>query len=280
MGATDEPPLKKFKALFEASGPGRSGAASFDEDAVLGTGTVGITSQTQSQTQGFVRRPAAGSSLSALREEEEESFTPGADAQRGTKRTLDAVEEEDQDIEMADTNSGGTETQPAKKRQALENANSVERTAAGQSPKTDKKERERKPGAPVGKPDTDVDFLKAVASTKKGKKAENAFDREFNNLRISKPKTGDTQDRQEVEEEWRKFSDFGDDAGLKGNFMVVMEMDVPMKERGENLDQERTGQNGRSREVPEQWRDKPDFKKFKKVRLLINGHACKQFSYL
>ena len=38
--------------------------------------------------------------------------------------------------------------------------------------------------------DTDAAFLQALASTKRGKRREDDFDREFNNLRISKPEIG------------------------------------------------------------------------------------------
>lgn len=275
--------MKKFKALFDASDPTRAGAGSFDEDVLLGTGGTGATtSQTQSQTQGFVRRPAVGSSLAVLREEEEESQTPGGEAQqRGTKRSLNTVQE-DRDVEMVDVDGEGEVAEPVRKRQALEDVNSVERSSATattgslnkSSPKSNKKERNL--GAPVGKPDTDVEFLKAVASTKKGKRAEDAFDREFNNLRISKPKLGevDEERQREEEEEWRRFTDFGDDAGLRGNFMVVMEMDVFRREKGGEVGTgERTGQAGKEREVPEQWRDKPNFKKFKKVRLVLRNQS-------
>jgi hypothetical protein len=259
----NEPPLKKFKALFDASDPTRSGAASFDEDAVAGTGASGVGSQTQSPTQGFVRRPAVGSSLDALREEEEESLGTPKSASRGTKRTLEAVHEEDGDVEMVGGEVEGGER--PKKKLALDHFDSTQHTTTtAEEAKSEKKDKERNPGAPVGKPDTDVEFLKAVASTKKGKRTEDVFDREFNNLRISKPKPEDAKRQQEdEEEEWRKFTDFGDDGGLKGNFMVVMEMSVY---RSDGNSAPRSGL--RDKELPEEWRDKPNFKKFKKVRLV------------
>ncbi|KXN89540.1 hypothetical protein AN958_05566 [Leucoagaricus sp. SymC.cos] len=247
--AEEEPPLKKFKALFEASDPDRVGAPSFDED---GIGTGSLASQTQSHADGFGRKPITASTLSALREEEEESLASSEFTQRGTKRARGVDHEGDQDVEMADVDRTGGDGQPARKRQTLESTQNVERSAAitgltTQSPTAQKTGKGRNPGAPVGQPDTDAEFLKAVASTKKGKRAEDVFDREFNNLRISKPKAvgSETQQREEEEEEWRRFTDFGDDTGLRGNFMVVLEMDVYRK-RGN------------------QWRDKPNFKKFKK----------------
>ncbi|KAF9445795.1 hypothetical protein P691DRAFT_251672 [Macrolepiota fuliginosa MF-IS2] len=266
-----EPPLKKFKALFDASDPSRPETGSIDEDVLFSTGARTTTSQTQSQTQGFVRRPAVGSSLTALREEEEESQNAGG-TQRGMKRSLGAVQEEDRGVEMVGANDDGEGAEPARKRQALENVNSVERTTATtaipvtKSPKSSTAQKEKQPGAPVGKPDTDAEFLKAVASTKKGKRTEDVFDREFNNLRISKPRLREVNEEGQREEEWRKFTDFGDDAGLRGNFMVVMEMSIFRKEkkRGGEDGEEETEQVGAGKEVLEQWKDKPNFKKFKK----------------
>ncbi|KAF7760865.1 hypothetical protein Agabi119p4_10274 [Agaricus bisporus var. burnettii] len=259
MASENEPPLKKFKALFDASDPTRSGAGSYDEDAIMGT----ASSPTQSQTQGFVRRPAAGSSLNALREEEEELEESTQSAARGVKRPLDVVREEDGDVEMVGIGAEGDE--PPRKKQALNNSESAQHEATtSEPPKSNKKDKERDPGAPVGKPDTDAGFLKAVASTKKGKRTEDAFDREFNKLRISKPKPEDVQ-RQErdEEEEWRKFTDFGDDADLRGNFMVVMEMNVYRNDEGGSTPVG-MGRGTRNKELPEEWRDKPNFKKFKK----------------
>lgn len=104
----------------------------------------------------------------------------------------------------------------------------------------------------VNKLDVDTAFLKAVASTKKGKKKEDDFDRDFNNLRISRPEL-DCQ-----EEEWNIVDDFGKDTGIRGNFMVILEMDVP---DNRNCLQRRP--------VQSDWRGLPNFKKFKKVCLLF-----------
>jgi hypothetical protein len=158
---------------------------------------------------------------------------------------------------------------PPNKKQALNRSDSVQHeTTAAEPAKSSKKDKERNPGAPVGKPDTDAEFLKAVASTKKGKRTEDAFDREFNNLRISKPIPEDAERQQrDDDEEWRKFTDFGDDAGLRGNFMVVMEMNVYRSDEQGSSAPARMGTGLRNKELPEGWRDKPNFKKFKKVCL-------------
>ena len=108
-------------------------------------------------------------------------------------------------------------------------------------------------GAAPGKPDKDEAFLKALASTKRGKKHEDAFDREFNNLRISKPDA----DREQQIAEWDVLADFGDDTHVRGNFMVIVEMDVP-EHRANSRDASHEPERA-------EWRGKPDFKAFKKV---------------
>lgn len=255
---TEEPPLKKFKALFDASHPDNAGTGSFDEAAMEGvySGTLGALTdtQTQSQTQEGRSRPRSGAAtnLSVLREEEEETLPDTIEPQneqRGKKRALDDV-----DVDLGESHDGPS---GAKKR-AIANVNAVEKLAskttkpdsirAGSKPPTSKS---TKPGAAPGKPDKDAAFLKAIASTKRGKKTEDAFDREFNNLKISKPDLV----HEEPEKEWAILEDFGDETNVRGNFMVVVEMDVP-----DNVSRPRRALT----EVPE-WQGKPNFKKFKKV---------------
>jgi len=210
------------------------------------------------------------SSLAILREEEEESQGPTT-ATRGLKRRMESVDEDvemqtvDHELIPSPPEAGGPP--PAKKR-ALDCLNAVERTAnviaTGAAFTSNNKPLSKTPftaaqpakgknnGAPVGKPDTDAAFLKAIASTKRGKKTEDAFDREFNNLKISKPELVDNPD---PEQEWAVLAEFGDDSGLRGNFMTVVEMDLYKKD--DDPAQQRT--------VNHSWDGKPNFKKFKKA---------------
>jgi hypothetical protein len=150
---------------------------------------------------------------------------------------------------------------PATKRRAVQDVDAVQ--PSGRNDVASTATRSKPPFAPVkrptsksgsapGKPDTDAAFLRAVASTKRGKKAEDEFDREFNKLKISKP---DMQ-HHEQEKEWAILDDFEEDKGIRGNFMVVMEMDVYSKN-----DRRHTPVNTASLE----WQIRPNFKKFKKV---------------
>ena len=59
------------------------------------------------------------------------------------------------------------------------------------------------------------------------------------------------------EEEWDLVDDFGKDTGIRGNFMIIVEMDIPAKEH--------RGQDS----AVTNWGEKPNFKKFKKVLLKL-----------
>lgn len=269
-----EPPLKKFKALFESTNPGselESSDAMELEGESAGFAVSGET-QSQTQTQGQHHRTSRSigvSSLAVLREEEEETQSNFNSHERGTKRRL--ASEDDVEMQVANHDSTSDLSEPVRKRMALENVNSVTPVAQGAEQTTapttaptvwtkptsasvTAKDKATS-GAPPGKPDTDVAFLKAIASTKRGKKTEDNFDREFNKLKISKPEL----DRRDPEEEWGVLADFGDDSGLRGNFMVIVEMDV-------SHDKLCDASALSERLINRQWDGKPNFKKFKKVR--------------
>jgi hypothetical protein len=110
-------------------------------------------------------------------------------------------------------------------------------------------------GANFGEPDTDKRFLTALASMKKGKKSEDSFDREFNNLRISKPDI----EREVKEQEWDLLDGLDDEHDVRGNFMLVVELDVYKKGGSAGRGTLRTGRID--------WEGKPDFKKFRRVCL-------------
>ena len=241
-----EPPVKKFKALFDASNPERD--------------TLSTQTETQSRGSRTLWSGNEGPILSVLQEEEEEESQIGDinsnPTPRVSKRRLESVDE-DSEMDVVEREASGNAFS-AKKR-AVENVNAVERSegplkppstrAASKPPSSAIPAKKDKQGAAPGKPDTDAAFLKAIASTKRGKKAEDKFDREFNNLKISKP---ELEQEQEPEEEWGVLADFGDDTDLRGNFMVVVELDVYKKDKENSV-------------VNHAWAGKPNFKKFKKV---------------
>jgi hypothetical protein len=282
----EEPPLKKFKALFEASHPTRSGAESFvqesgafDDDELMSMANVG--SQTQSQTQSGSKRPTrSGNGATALRavqeEEEEETQMPVDGSELGKKRKERSFDGDD-DVEMAgveqvlNSASGSSSGNgPASKKRAVE-GNAVERATskppsavAGPSKvpapakPIGKKGAAVTAGAATGKPDTDTAFLKAIASTKRGKKTEDEFDRDFNKLKISKSDLRGEETEQRPD--WELLDTFGDESNLRGNFMVIQDLDV-FKVDGD------PGPRKRAVGTDPRWEGKPDFKKFKKARL-------------
>ncbi|KAJ7442642.1 proline-rich protein [Mycena latifolia] len=288
----EEPPLKKFKALFEASDPARSGAESFvqgsgafDEDELMSMANVG--SQTQAESQSGSKRSArSGSGVAALgavqEEEEEESQLPiaGSSAtdlgKKRKERSFDGDDVEMAGVEQALNAASESSAGPAAKKRAVQ-SNTVERAtsnppslAAGPSNATKvlaptkpigKKGDAVTAGAATGKPDTDTAFLKAIASTKRGKKTEDDFDRDFNKLKISKSDL--RADEIDHRPEWELLETFGDETNLLGNFMVIQDLDVFRAEGG--------GSRKRAVANDPRWDGKPDFKKFKKQKNTVAG---------
>jgi hypothetical protein len=249
------PPLKKFKDLFDASDPDKVASEEY-QTFTSGSSNLVRTSnrhtQLQSMTESESTETQSGSrgALGVVAEEEEESQglseTRDGSEIRGAKRKA---------VDLDHGEIGIVEASQAKK-QAVENVNAIQPTATRLSKPPSKPSgptvtKLQKGGAAPGKPDTDAAFLKALASTKKGKKTEDQFDLQFNQLKISKPDL----ENEEREKEWALLETFGDEKNVRGNFMVVVEMDVFT----------RVTSNSRG-QLAAEWQSRPNFKKFKKVR--------------
>ncbi|KAF8648879.1 hypothetical protein AX16_006154 [Volvariella volvacea WC 439] len=92
----------------------------------------------------------------------------------------------------------------------------------------------------------DTLFLKATSSKKRGKKEEDNFDREFNDLKLVKPELQHSR----PEDNWNVPANFEDDS-IRGNFMVIVDIEVlPRTQKRGSLDST--------------WDGRPNFKKFKK----------------
>ena len=253
--STERPALRKYRALFEASDPDRVDSQmpmsldeTMDDDENM----------TVAEEIMEVPRPVA---LPAVPEEEElQSQTPTL-VSNAAKRKAEDMTDGTNDA----TGAGGSRA----KRRALEDSGRANQAEPSQAPKEaapisktqQATQHKRKDGASTGaapgKPDQDAKFLKALASRKKGKKNEDEFDREFNNLRISKPDV--QQEEARPQEDYNILADFCDDEDLRGNFMVVMEMEVPeRRRRGIRRGDERVD-----------WEGRVDFKKFKRVHIII-----------
>lgn len=266
-----EPPHKKYKALFEESDPDRIAQSLNDATTQNGTFMGGSLTQPETPSDALTQeRARPGKPLLAVLEEEEESM-PGTSVPAETQAKSQGRKRKaaGEDIDMDED-----ETRPAKRRaegaesetQAapVQEGASTRKRASSKAPSSkvftsasnkSQAATQKPAGAAPDELDKDEAFLKAVASTKRGKKHEDEFDREFNNLRISKP---DLQ-REEVEKEWAVLEDFGEEGDMRGNFMVVVEMEV-FKKEGTSRDAVRTT-GGRL-----DWEGRPNFKKFKKVK--------------
>lgn len=243
--------LNKFKTLFEESGRGELDSLSTED---------GLGAQ--------MSQP-----LKALREEEEETQSQpqsGGEPRRLVRKrklpSIEEMEEDSQDVEMRESQSD-----PRKKR-AVEGANAIEplqglREENNAEPSNSKSDpnppssdvKTKAKGAEPGKPDVDISFLKAVATLKRGKRTEDDFDREFNQLRISRPKMAVERSKEnQAPWAWEGLDNdnFERDIGIRGNFMQIVEIDVwrdqqpAQRYRGDRID----------------WEGRQNFKKFKKVR--------------
>jgi len=275
--------LDKYKALFDASNPDRA------------------LSETQLET------PVGVGMLNAVPEEQESQGQSQSGDARGTKRSRadDDVEMVDASAEAGGNAENGEQIRPPKRRAVGADAaaqqpvpmpppatqpkpnsalTQTQNCGAGEAAAT-RINRTAKPlssaKSSTNKLDTDEDFLKAVNSMKRGKKHEDDFDREFNQLRITNPKAKKKQDKDQKPKQitedavgtattsddaaatsrpWDAIDDFGD-VGLRGNFMVVVEMDV---QRGSV----RSTLTARNQDAANsEWVGRPNFKKFKKVRI-------------
>lgn len=231
---SQEPPLKKFKALFDASDPAKMSVDSRGVQDVYDIAmrdSVGLSQVGESLTQSDSRplhsqASAPPRTLDAVAEEEEESGH--SQSRRNTvprSRRKSPLPQEIQESPVDTTQDPGMSRKPPSKRTKSKTTQSHQI-------------------------DTDPAFLTAVASRKgKKKSAEDEFDREFNNLRISKP---DIRPEEE-ERAWEILGDFDSEASnLRGNFMVVIDLDV-LPRKSSHVVATRT------------YDGRPNHKKFKKV---------------
>lgn len=237
----EEPPHKKFKALFEASDPNKiilEGSQAFDAayDNVVGT-------QNESVTQ-TLRSPAfvVPMRLPVVAEEEESLSGPSQRAKSVAFEVAPQVEEGGAPLSQMSVTQTRTKSKAPPSRQSSEPLQ-----ATTKSRKTI--------GSDKHVVDKDEAFLTAVASKKRGKKAEDEFDREFNKLRITKP------DLLREEQQWTDMGDF-DLPNIRGNFMVIVDLEV--YKHSDHYSETVANKTRVSANT-----SVPNFKKFKKK---INGH--------
>lgn len=245
--AREDPPLKKFKALFDASDPDKMTVVPHglrDANDIAMGDSVGFTQGGESITQNDSRPShsqitAPQRMLDVVAEEEEESgqslVGPTVSALPLPRRKSPLLQEAQGSHADATQNSGKSGGAPGK--------------------------RTRSKHAQSHQIDTDPAFLTALASRKGRKKTgEDEFDREFNKLRISKPGI-----HHEEEQAWEILGDFDiEGRNLRGNFMVVIDLEVFRR------NSDRGGKSGAARTYD----GRPNFKRFKKVRAVEIRCAC------
>ncbi|KAH7923577.1 hypothetical protein BV22DRAFT_1048062 [Leucogyrophana mollusca] len=257
--SAQEPPLKKFKALFDASDPdkgpdGGTQSVGAAYDIPIG-GSSGNPPELQSVTQSDTLRTGSGATrrLDVVAEEEEEGTARDGVSLASKRRGATSADAIESAMDV-DAPGGSTQAGARAKVQTTTRGKSVPRSTsvpASEPPVSKNATKSKKPPSTQHVVDTDDAFLTAVASTKRGKKTEDSFDREFNNLRISKP---DLQ-REEQEEAWEVLGDFDDVRNIRGNFMVILDMDV-----FKGAENAHVGGGNRN----PLWDHRPNFKKFKK----------------
>lgn len=277
----EEPPLKKFKKMFEESDP-----------AWL------VNSQTQ------------GSEVRTLSSIVEQAYEERTEAMQNTlremslkkrKRTTDDANEDEETRPRTRASSRAPSVgPPPSKRRALaqtQNARGLsavpEVSESQAAPSSSRGDQPRRPqpststsqanpaekkkkntAASQGQPDRDENFLKALASTKKGKKREDQYDRDFNELRVARPTQAHMQAAVGAEEDLEAWNAIEKDMDIRGNFLVVMQEIEPRLPREPEA-------VGTRREGRPDWVGRPDFKKFKKVSvevrhvILVTDETCR-----
>lgn len=270
----EEPPLKKFKQMFEDSDP----------DRLVNSQTQGPEMRTLSSIVELAYEERTEAMLSALRDV----------SLKKRKRTDDDVDAANEDEEMrprtrADSRTPSLGPPPSKRRvpqmqytgslntvpevsesqvapsssRAVQPQKSQPSESTSQTKSTEKKKKNAAT-ATQAQPDRDENFLKALASTKKGKKKEDQYDRDFNELRVAKPTQTHLKAAVGVEEDLEAWNSIEKDMDIRGNFMVVMqEIEPRVPREPEEVGMSRAGRPG--------WVGRPDFKKFKKVSVEARG---------
>ena len=209
-------------------------------------------SQSQSQSNGQ-RRIGSKSKRTMLSDVEEDSGSvddPSTTRGHSKRRAVENVNAVAQASSRRTVDGTTTPVQPLTTNQA----NAPTRDKHTPIPQLEPQKR----GAVASGVDTAPEFLQALASKKKGKRKEDAFDREFNNLRITAPRHGmapDLERERARAEEMEVWDELSKDMNITGNFMVIIETDDILRKDG-----------GRRESAPLPDTGVPNFKRFKKVR--------------
>jgi hypothetical protein len=279
-GAINQPAYKKYQAEFESNLLGGTLADQLEAEEM------------DLDESNFTRGPTRGETRSQIYSQSESGETSGR-SKAGSKRKIRLSNVEEDEVaplhasqeplekrrrtaqEVNTIAPPGTAPQPTPGlAHVIQPLSSNRQNLASAEATESSEKRDVAVGAAVTGVDTAPEFLQALASKKKGRRKEDAFDREFNNLRITMPKNeplippGKDAAREILErerlraEEMKIWDEIGKDMDIRGNFMVVIETDDILRKDG-----------GR-REAHVIDNGKPNFKKFKKVRSFQSIAQC------
>jgi hypothetical protein len=244
--------LDKHRKLFEETDPDRPPAP-------------------RSQHQEIRHASQAGGSLVDLVEQADQERLRELEtsvSKSRKRKTREVTEEPTSVISIVQTDTGGTPSRATSRARSMAPP-SKKRVVSHAEPGTLKSVQEEPEATPnviapkpkvsqkakrsMTQPDQDENFLKALASMKKGKKKEDQFDRDFNSLKIVKP----VVDRiDELDVDMETWDHLPKDMDIRGDFFICVETIVPRQD----------GQARKRNEGKPEWVGRPDFKKFKKVR--------------
>jgi hypothetical protein len=274
----EEPPLKKFKKMFEESDPDRwvnsqtQGSEVRTLSSIVEQAYEDRTEAVQNalRDMSLKKRKRTADDLGSANEDEEvrprtraSSRAPSVGPPPSKRRALAQVQ-----------NAGNLSTVPEVSESQV--APSPSRGAQAQKPQpfastsqaklAEQQKKKRTTTTSQTQPDRDENFLKALASTKKGKKKEDQYDRDFNELRVAKPTQAHLKAAVGVEEDLEAWDAIEKDMDIRGNFMVVMQEVEPRAPREPE-------EVGTRREGQPEWVGRPDFKKFNRVSEEV-GDGC------
>lgn len=282
-----EPPHKRFKALFdettEESNDNSAGQGSSVSTGATGPGTRAasvLSTTSMASVEGALTRKDGGveememDDGASTGKARSTSARPRVDKEASHERfkaLFDGIKESGTETGNSGDGrdsgaTGSTEERRPSASKAGPTRSSTVPTESGAPSSSTQSHKSKNRGALPNQPDKDPKFLEVLASTSKksrGKKVDDTFDREFNQLRISALE----QRREEEAAVWEKFEK---DMDIRGNFMVIEVVDLFRKDGGR-----------RTRAPPaENEAGVPNFKKFKKVRCVGTWDDSDRFNIL
>jgi hypothetical protein len=268
----EEPPLKKFKKMFEDSDPDRlvSSQTQGPEVRTLWSVVEQAYEERTDAVQSALRdmslkkRKRTSVDMDAANEDEDTTRRTGASSRAPSVGPPPSKRRAPQHARNLSTVPEASESQAAPSSSRGAQPQKPQTSSSTPQAKPTEKKKKNTATATQAQPDRDENFLKALATTKKGKKKEDHYDRDFNELRVAKPTQAHLKAAVGVEEDLEAWDSIEKDMDIRGNFMVVMQEVEPRVPREPD-------EVGMSRAGRPEWVGRPDFKKFKRVSVDVGG---------